>query len=283
MQETQPPILSIIILNRNTADHLVACLRSLTAHRARRGDEVILVDNASSDGSVEKARAAYPGLRVVANAEDIGFARGNNQGLRMSRGRYVLFLNPDTRFLSAELEVLFALFRRHPRLGLLGCRLRNPDMSSQPSCHAFPTLPRLVLRKSLGRTGIAQTIVYKHPLFRRCLVDGWSPDSESRVDWILGAFMLGPREPLLGLGGFDESFSYYATDVELCWRIRAAGFQVWYSPAYEIIHYGNPNWTKERLAAVRDANCQFVSKYRGRLSGHLMGWAYRGLKLIESK
>jgi len=206
---------------------------------------------------------------------------GNNLGLVEARGEFVLFLNPDTRFLHSDMRALFTLLEGRPSLGLLGCRLRNPDMTAQPSCHAFPTLPRLVLRRSLGRTRAGRIAAEKYALLRPYLLDGWSPDAECQVDWLLGAFMLGRREILTALGGFDESFYFYATDIELCWRVRAAGYQVMYSPSYEIIHYGNPNWSSERLDAVRAANLDFVRRYRGGRSSFLLGLAYRGLRFME--
>lgn len=276
-------MLSVVIFNRNSAAHLVACLKSHKQHRAGSDDEVILVDNASSDGSIAQASAVFPGLRVVANERDVGFAVGNNLGLAEARGQYVLFLNPDTRFLASDMSALFLLLEECPTLGLVGCRLRNPDMTPQPSCHAFPTLPRLVLRRSLGKTAVGREAGARSAGLRPYLLDGWSPDKACSVDWVLGAFMLGRRETLLALGGFDESFHFYATDVELCWRTWAAGYEVRYSPEYEIIHYGNPNWSRERLNAVRTANSQFVSTYRSRLSGRLLDLAYRGLNLMERR
>ena len=276
-------MLTIVILNRNTSFHLAGCLESHKRCRADFGDEVILVDNASSDDSIDVSRSILPGIRVIANDKDVGFARGNNQGLLAARGQYVLFLNPDTQFMESDIGSLLEPFERCDNLGLLGCRLRNPDMTPQPSCHAFPTLPRLFLRRTLGRTMTGRKAAESLKLTRPYLSDGWSPNVECTVDWLLGAFMLGRREFLTALGGFDETFHFFAADLELCWRVRAAGYDVMYSPMYEIVHKGNPNWNPERLDAVRVANCHFVKKYRSKTSGLLLDLSYRLLKLVERR
>jgi len=267
--------LSIVILCRNRRDHVLACLQSHQAQHRETEHEVIVVDNASSDGTSAALARTSPWVRQIVNDTDLDFAKGNNQGLAAARGDFVLFLNPDTRFLTPDIEKLLELMNERPEVGLLGCRLWNTDGTPQSSCASFPSLRRLALRSTLGRSSAAGRLCARVERLRPLLAHGWSPDHRCEVDWVLGAFMLARRGFMSELGGFDEDFAFYATDLDLCWKVRRAGFTVLYDPSYGIVHYGNPSWDAARVAAVRQAQSLFFRKRRGPAKALMLEAAYR--------
>ena len=179
---TQPD-LSVVILNWNARDYLVAALASLTAQEWQHAIEVIVVDNASHlDDSVATVRRDFSSVQLIANTMNVGFSAGNNIGLRAARGRYILFLNPDTVVHPGALDTLIDWMDAHPQVGACGPKLLNPDGSLQASCRAFPSLGAGFFRNTpLGR------LFPNNPWTRSYLMQDFAHDRETAVDWLSGS------------------------------------------------------------------------------------------------
>ncbi|MBW1776078.1 MAG: glycosyltransferase family 2 protein [Deltaproteobacteria bacterium] len=215
---THPPDLSVIIVNYNAAGFLGGCLESVFAQDGVRF-EVFVVDNASKDHSRDLVKDRFPGVRLIVNAANAGFARANNQALERAEGKAVFFLNPDTRVRPGALLRITQYLSRHPRVGIAGTRIVNPDGSLQSSVE---------IRYPGGRHGEKET--------RRFF--GGSASAPGRIAWVLGASMAARREILKKIGGFDERFFLYGEDADICLRVRKAGYTVAYLPDAEVVHWG---------------------------------------------
>ncbi len=258
------PLLSVIILNWNGRDLLRNCLRSVQDNISmfqrfnvstfqRSNVETFVVDNASSDGSAEMVRAEFGDVRLIVNAENLGFARANNVGIRASRGRYVLLLNNDAVALPGALAGLTAFMEVHGDAGAVGPRLLCPDGSLQP--YAFggdPTIGYLV-RRGVNRL-----------LCGRPLHD-WATGVVQPVDWVSGACLMVRREAIAQAGLLDEAFFMYFEDNDWCLRIRQAGWRVYYNPQVAIIHIGGQSLARNPAArrAYRESLRHFYRKHYG--------------------
>lgn len=224
--------LSIIVVTYNSRRHVRDCLESI--QRASEGidHEVIVVDNASQDGTPDIIRNEFPKASLIANPENLGFAPGNNQGITQSQGRYILLLNPDTLVLPKTLATLLNEMKHSPETGLLGCRLLDVDRRLQQSFGFEVSFWNEVVRKIFFN-------LYENHRFPPV---GWvlrSLHSRKReVDWVKGACMLSRRQALLDAKLMDETFFMYLEDADLCHRIRQLGWQVRYTPEAEVIHFG---------------------------------------------
>jgi len=244
--------LSIVVVNWNVRDLLRRCLRSIFAAPSP-APEVIVVDNASSDGSAEMVRAEFPQVALIANADNRGFPAGNNQGLAVARGRYVMTLNPDTEIAGAAPGRIVAYLDAHPEIGALGPQLHNPDGSIQSSRRRFPTFAT-ALFESTWLQGIAPRGV-----LRRFYVDDVPPDRTQEVDWVTGACLVVRREVLDRVGGFDEGFFMYSEELDWCKRIKSAGWKIVYLPEAQVIHHAGKS--SEQAVAARHSHFQ-TSKVR---------------------
>jgi len=213
------PLLSVIIVNWNTRELLAQCLESLyqTIHVPC---EVIVVDNASEDGSAEMVRSVFPQVRLIENTENVGFARANNQAIRAGRGKYVLLLNSDTIVQPGALDSIVRFADQHPEAGIVGGRLLNADGSLQPSWNEFPTLLSELMGRNFRR--------------RRPLVG----ESAYEVDWVGGACLLAQREAIEAVGLLDENFFMYSEEADWCYRMIQNGWKVYYFPKAKVIHFG---------------------------------------------
>lgn len=225
--------LSIVIICWNDWKVIENCLRSIFETTHRIGFEVLVSDNGSTDGSVERIRQQFPTVRLLENGANLGFARGNNAGIAEARGEYVLILNPDTVIRDGSLDRWIEFADRHPEAGAFGCRVHNLDGTYQESARPFPTLWRSVLAalwlQALGYMG------------GRLAVDsysGWHGESEREVDWQSGCCVMFRGELLKRLGGFDECFFYQFEEVDLCRRVWEAGYPVLFTPVASITHLG---------------------------------------------
>lgn len=221
--------LSIVIVNWNTRDLLRDCLRSVAAGRGRLNVEVLVVDNASSDGSAEMIRAEFPDVHLIENEHNLGFAGGNNVALRQAKGRYVLLLNTDTLVHGQVLTEAIAWLDGHPEVGVIGPRVLNADGSTQPSCSAFPSLKFLTMQ-ALGLTRIARWDSYR--------MTGWDRSSEMQVDVISGAAMFVRRQAIEEVGLLDEAFFFYGEETDWCHRFGRAGWKLVFVPIPEVTHFG---------------------------------------------
>jgi hypothetical protein len=229
------PALSVVVVNWNGAAYLASCLESVRG----AGREVLVVDNASGDGSEALVRQRFPDVRWIANAQNEGFARAANRGLLAARADHVLFLNPDARANAPAISAAVAVLEERPDVGIVAVAVRDAEGRLTPTVEPFFSLAAL-----------------SRPWARRVRApEGPEPVA---VDWCHGAFFLARRADLLALGGYDESYFLYAEDMDLCFRMHAAGRSVVYLPQVSIVHEGNLAGRElygERRAAAIFASC----------------------------
>lgn len=225
------PAISVIVVSWNCAELLAQCLASLRAQTGIGTPELIVVDNASKDGSAAAARQAWPAVRLQANADNLGFARASNQGLRMATGELLLLLNPDTLLpLPDTLCRVLQRMTEHPQIDMAGVRLVYADGRFQPAhCGFAPTLRGALIHAF----GLAQLWPALPALF---LPDGAVHPPWGRVDWVCGAFTVLRRSAWLRAGGMDESYFLYGEDVEWGCRLTRLGLTVAYLPDIDLVH-----------------------------------------------
>ena len=244
------PRLSVVVVSWNTRDVLADCLASVRRHLAGVTHEAIVVDNASADGSAEMVATAFPEVRLVRNAENVGFGRACNAGMAAARAPWVLLLNSDARLVDDSLVALLDRLEARREVAIAGPRLVGPDGLLQPSAHRFGTLGRLVLEE----LGLYKLLPRRHAaaLF---LGGYWAHGEERPVDWVTGACMLVRRDAFVRTGGFDPTIFLYGEDEEWCRRIRRAGFAVLFSPTADVVHAGHVSAHRALGAAGRVGRC----------------------------
>ena len=221
--------LSIVIVNWNTRDLLRDCLASVQKGVNALAVEILVVDNASADGSADMVRDEFPGVQLIESARNLGFAAGNNVALKRARGRYVMLLNTDTLVHGAVLSEAVAWLDAHPEVGVIGPRVLNSDGSVQPSCSAFPSLRHLTMQ-ALGLTRVARWDSYR--------MTGWDRSSERAVEVISGAAMFVRRAAMDQVGLLDEAFFFYGEETDWCHRFGRAGWKLVFVPIPEVTHFG---------------------------------------------
>lgn len=237
---------SIIIVNYNTRQLTLDCLESVYASRTAYHYELIVVDNASHDGSVEAIRTAYPKVQMIANRDNTGFAVANNQGMGIARGRYILLLNSDTVVQPDTLEVMIGFMDGHPEMGASGCKVILPDGSLDKACkRGFPT-PSASFYYAFGLSRLFPD----RPKFNQYQLGHLSPEDEYPIDCLVGAFMLVRREVVEQVGGLDETFFMYGEDVDWCYRIKEAGWGIYYYPRTYIVHYKGASARRKPMKIV---------------------------------
>jgi GT2 family glycosyltransferase len=237
------PRLSIVVLCWNDQAVIHDAIRSIYDTTKAVDFEIIVSDNGSEEGCVEGIRKAfpYPNLRVVENKANLGFARGNNTGIAMAQGEYVLILNPDTIVHEAALEKLVQFADRHPEGGAFGCRVLYSDGRYQPTAMPAMTVRRWWIRAfGLHRLGRLSSIFLSGAYY------GWSGDTEREVDFQSGCCIMVRGSLLKALGGFDPQFFYQNEEVDLCKRVWKAGYKVLFTPQAEITHLGGQSVKRAR-------------------------------------
>jgi hypothetical protein len=225
--------LSIIIVSYNTEELTVNAIQSVLASQTDYAYEIIVVDNASSDQSVARIRERFPQLTVLQNEFNEGFSKANNRGIRISRGRYILLLNSDTIVQPDTLDVMIRFMDSHPRVGAAGCKVVMPDGSLDRACRrGFPT-PSASFYYAFG----ISKLFPNNPRFNQYQLSYLDPDKDYPVDCLVGAFMMVRRETIEQVGLLDEDFFMYGEDIDWCYRIKQAGWQIHYYPYTQIIHY----------------------------------------------
>lgn len=226
------PLLSVVVVSYDCRELLTACLDSLARQREELPFETLVVDNASNDGTAELVRERNPWVRLRRSEENLGFARANNLALEETRGEFVLLLNPDTVVPAGALRAAVEELRARPDVGMLGCKLVQPDGSLDHACkRGFPT-PLSALCYFTGVSRLAP---------RSRLLSGYTaghvdPDSTAYVDAVNGAFMLARREAVDAVGPLDESFWMYGEDLDWCRRFWNSGWAVLYWPGVSVTH-----------------------------------------------
>ena len=283
--------LSVIIVNYNVREFLEQALRSVERARTGLDIEVFVVDNNSVDGSVDMVRTHFPDVHLIANKDNYGFGKANNQAIEQARGRYLLILNPDTIVQEDTFSTLVAFMETHPEAGAVGCQILNPDGTfALESRRSFPTPPVAFFRM----TGLSR-LFPKSRLFGRYNLTYLPIDEVAEIDALSGSCMLVRRAALQysheayearqadalppengttarpdeaqawhGAGLLDESFFMYGEDLDWCYRIQQAGWKIFYTPDTQIIHYKGESTKKSELRYVKlfyGAMLRFAEKH----------------------
>ncbi len=260
-----PPDISVCIVNWRTREALRRCLDSLAAHAADLQLQVIVVDNGSGDGSAEMVTNNYPQVELIANEENIGYAAANNQALRGSRAPYRLLLNPDIIIKPGALPALLKFAHQHPRAGAIAPRLIYPDGRLQYSCRTFPT-PDIILWEGLGLS----RLVPRSRVFGKYRMTWWNYDEARQVDQPMASALFLKADALEEVGLFDERFRIFFNDVDLCYRLREAGWEIWFTPAAELIHEHGASTSQVKRPMIMESHRSFLQfyhkHYRGRIS-----------------
>lgn len=256
--------ISVVIVCWNGVPYILDCLESVFAQSKRDFScEVFVVDNASTDGSVQAIRSAYPSVRIIENTENLGFAAANNQAIARACGDFILLLNPDTIVPDGSLNVLWHTILEHPEVGILAPKLLNPDGSTQPSVLRFPSLQSSI-------TGFIRSRL--HGTSKR-IPKGIEGRDISYVPYASGACLLIRRGVFEQIGLLDESYFIYGEEADFCYRATEAGWKVAYAHVPSVIHLGGQSTKKqanERMYVERRKNSvRFVLQHRGRLEAYL--------------
>jgi GT2 family glycosyltransferase len=250
---------SVIIVSWNACEFLMQCLASLYTDEGRPVKEIIIVDNASSDGSPEAVAARFPGVRLIRNAENFGFARANNIGVAHSTGRYVCFINSDAKVIGDCIGQLVDYCAGHSKIGLVGPRVMWGDGRLQRTCRGFPNV-----WNTLCRTLALDTFFPKVKAFSGYSLAYWPQEELREVDILGGCFWLARREAMDQVGLLDEQFFIYGEDMDWCKRYWAKGWKLVFVAHAQAIHYGGGSSANAPLrffVEMQRADLQYWKKH----------------------
>ena len=251
------PLLSVVIVNLNTRDWLQGCLESLGQQDVFERIQVVVVDNASTDGSAAMVRRDFPSCGLVQLEETVGFGQASNAGARHAGAPLLLLLNQDTVVGEGSLGEFIELLKEHSRCGMAGGLVYDGDGELERSTGSFPTLSTMVLDRLLGLLPPARGLLGLHSERH------WTGYGQARrVDWVTGAYLWIRRELFEELGGFDENIFLYCEDVDLAYRARRAGAECWFFPRAPIVHYRSKTPApRSRKEMQRESLHYFASKH----------------------
>ncbi len=251
---------SVIIVNWNTKKLLRDCLSSVYEHVGDVDYEIIVIDNASTDGSAEMVKNDFRQVILVENPDNRGFATANNQGMAVAKGRYVLLLNSDTVVLDNAIANTVRFSDENPQAAVTGCRVLNPNRTLQRTCFMFPSILNMLL---------SSTYLYKlfpkNRFFGREHMTWWDRSDVRQVDVVTGCFMLVRREAIEQVGVMDEQFFMYGEETDWCYRFWKKGWKVMFAPVGEIIHFGGASSKQVKLEMIqqlRSSILLFMKKNR---------------------
>jgi GT2 family glycosyltransferase len=270
---------SIIIVSFNTREILRECLQSVLLETGDLKVEILVVDNKSSDGSPEMVEQDFPSVNLIRAGVNLGFGAANNLALQQARGRYFVLLNSDAFFLPGALATSIQHMDDNPKCGLAGGRLVGRDGRLQPSCRAFHT----IFDDTLIYSGLAARYP-KSKLFGRFDRTWADPNEPAEVDWVPGAFCIIRPAALVQTGLFNPAFFLYYEEVDLCLRIKRAGYTVWYWPDVSIIHLGGESSRQLTNLQISSKASQVVLwRMRSTLLYYRMyhGWKVHAAKWLE--
>ena len=225
--------LSVIIVSYNTKELLFDCLSSVNKITQRRQVEVFVVDNHSQDGTVSALREKFPKFHTIANRQNLGFSKANNQALVKARGKYILILNPDTRLMSDTVDKMIDFMNKNQDIAIATCRVELLDGRLDRDCRRhFPTPWRAFCHFS----GL-EKLFPKSRVFDQYYMNYRNLDQEHEIDSCGGAFMMIREKALKQVGFFDEDYFFYGEDLDLCYRFKEKGLKIVYTPITKIIHY----------------------------------------------
>lgn len=276
--------ISIVIVNWNGKDLLLRCLESLTERVTSKDIEIIVVDNASCDGSAEAVRQSYPEVKLIRNGKNEGFARGNNIGIAVSDGKYVCLINSDVLVLKDCLENLYAFMESHPSAGISGPQVLNPDMTIQYSCRRFPSL----WNNFCFAFGLARRFPNRK-FFSGEQMSFFAHEKVMLVDALSGCFLMVRREAMERVGLLDEKFFIYCEDIDWCKRFRSIGWEIIFNPKAKAIHYGGASSRREPVRFSREkqrAILKYWEKHHSRVENVLIYFIlfnHHFLRLLSGK
>ncbi len=273
--------LSIVIVSWNVRALLRRCLQSVLAEAKpgpgdgvfQLGDwkvEILIVDNASADGSIEMVRSQFPHVHLIANGENRGFTAANNQGLSRARGRYLLLLNPDTEVVGDALATMIRYVEANAEIGALGAKLLYPDGSIQSSRRRFPTLSTALVEST-----VVQEWWKDNRILHRYYMTDTGDDEIQRVDWVVGACLLVRRQAYEQVGGLDEGFFMYSEELDWCRRIKAAGWEVVYLPTATVMHHegkSSEQVVPARHVYFQSSKVRYFRKHHGAFQAEALRW-----------
>jgi N-acetylglucosaminyl-diphospho-decaprenol L-rhamnosyltransferase len=268
-----PADLAVVVVNYNTGSFLERCMESIHASAGEISLEVVVVDNASSDGSAERSTAGHPDVRLIRNRANRGFARAANQGIEATSAPFILLLNPDAEVVGGTLASLVKVATERPRAGAIGVLVRNPDRSIQPSARRVPKLGEALGHAFLG------PVMPSNRFTRAYIMADWDRTSERAVEWVSGSAMLLRRSALDEVGTFDEGYFMYVEDVDLCTRLRRGGWTVLFCPELEVVHQigVSTRGQRGRMAFEHSRSIQrYFEKFHARGAGVLLVPFVRG-------
>jgi GT2 family glycosyltransferase len=244
---------SILVVNWNTRELLRQCLQSIYRETRSITFEVIVVDNASSDGSAAMIESEFRQVRLIANLDNRGFAAANNQGIAIAAGRYILLLNSDTVVLEQAIDKSVAFADQFSDTAVTGCRVLNVDRSLQSSCFMFPSLLNFLLHATY-----LYRLFPRNRFFGREQMSWWDRNDSREVDVVTGCYMLVRRDAIDSVGPMDERFFMYAEETDWCYRFKAEGWKCRFTPDAEIIHVGGGSAPKLGARRAQVTNQSFV-------------------------
>lgn len=258
---------SIIIVSWNTRDILCQSLQSIYEQTTALEYEVIIIDNASSDGTAAMIKTQFPKAILVENTINKGFATANNQAIVLAKGRYFLLLNPDTIVLDNAINKTIHFADQNPQAAVVGCKVLNPDRTLQPTCFMFPSLLNMFLSSTY-----LYKLFEKNRFFGRERMTWWDRNDTREVDVVTGCFMLVRRDAIEQTGLMDERFFVYGEETDWCYRFKKNGWRVLFTPEAQIIHYGGQSSKAvsiEMTLQLRGSILLFIQKNRSALEYRL--------------
>ena len=279
------PDLSVIIVSWNVRDLLRSCLRSIleVPPKGATQTEIIVIDNASTDGSPEMVRAEFPQIQLVANEQNRGFPAANNQGLDLSRGRHLLLLNPDTEVVGDALATMVRYLDEQPTVGALGPQLRYPDGSLQSSRRRFPTLATALVESTVLQEWWRDNRILRRYYVADAPADP-PDDAIQTVDWVIGACIAVRRQAYEQVGGLDEGYFMYSEELDWCRRIVDAGWEVVYLPTATVIHHEGKSSEQAVLARhirFQSSKVRYFRKHHGALQAEVLRWFLLGTYMYQ--
>jgi GT2 family glycosyltransferase len=235
--------LSIIIVNYNVENLLKKCLESIFKYEKDLEFEVIVVDNNSKDHSQEMLKSDFPQVKLIENKRNLGFSKACNQGIKESRGRYILLLNPDTELTPGGFKEMIEFMDSKPDVGICGPKMMDQQGNLQFSCRSFPSY----LTAISSSQSILHKIFPENFLSQKYLLKDQNHSQIMEVDWVSGSSLLAKREMLEKIGLLDERFYMYVEDVDLCYRAKKSGFSVFYFPQVLVIHHIGRSTGKKKI------------------------------------
>jgi len=273
--------LSICIVTYQARDYLRDCLNSLYAHAPNGEYEIIVVDNHSTDGTIETLERQFPQVQLIKNPTNNGFTAPMNQALRQAQGQYLLQLNPDTIVHDQALNQLIQFMQSHPKVGICGPKVLNTDGSLQKPCRRGESTPWAVITYFLGLSSLFP----KSKLFGGYLMNYLDEDEINEVDGVAGSCMLLRREVVDQIGYLDERFFAYQEDADFCFQARQAGWKVYYVPTAQITHYGGQGGSRvQPYRSIFEWHRSYWLYYRKNLAANyffLLNWLYYLAMLVK--